>query len=100
MALDNICIPAINWCDDVESGEEDWEARGFVRHNNLLPQLYLVQLVLPNANGNIEVLPMPLDDANRGALSVTISGKYPATLIVSGLTRYTTEIAAYQIDIK
>lgn len=100
MAIDNICIPAIDWCDDAESDDEEWEAQGFVRHNNILPQQFVVQLILPDANGNITVLPMPLDEANQGELSVTISGKYPATLVISGLTRYTTEVATYQIEIK
>ena len=84
---------------DVESGEEDWDAHGFVRHNNVLPQLFLVQLILSDADGNNTVLPLALDEDNQGELSVTLSGKHPAVLVVSGMTRYTTEVASYEITI-
>jgi immune inhibitor A len=100
MAIDNICVSAVNFCDDVEQGPGDWEAQGFVRHNNALPQSYLVQVVVPGDDGSVTVLPFSLDAANQGTITITVGGQKPAMLVISGLTRYTTETADYQIEIE
>jgi len=98
LAIDNICVEAIDWCDDVESGAEGWEAAGFLRHNNVLEQHFSVTVVVPRERGEVEVLEVPLDVANRGELTFEI-GDEPAYLVVSGLTRYTTEVAPYEFSI-
>lgn len=98
LAVDNICVEAIDWCDDVESGDEGWEAAGFLRHNNVLEQHFSVTVVVPRERGEVEVLEVPLDVANRGELTFEI-GDEPAYLVVSGLTRYTTEVAPYEFSI-
>ncbi|HLV45155.1 MAG TPA: hypothetical protein VKY39_09365, partial [Aggregatilineales bacterium] len=98
LAVDNICVEAIDWCDDVESGDEGWEAAGFLRHNNVLEQHFSVTVVVPRGRGEVEVLEVALDGANRGELTFEI-GDEPAYLVVSGLTRYTTEVAPYEFSI-
>jgi len=45
VCLDDISIPELGFLDDVESERPDWEARGFVRSNNRLPQRFLLQLI-------------------------------------------------------
>lgn len=96
LALDNICIDAINWCDNAESDPGDWEASGFVRHSNLLEQRFMVQVIVPEGSGGTQVLRVPLDAANRGEIAFTLRAGQTATLVVSGLTRYTTEPATYR----
>ena len=98
MAVDNICIRAIDFCDDVESGANGWNARGFVRFDNLLAQRYLIQMALPASDGSITVLPFLLDASNSGEMTIDI-GSRPATLVISGLTRFTTEPAPYHLEI-
>lgn len=100
MAVDNVCVAAVNFCDDVESGPGQWETQGFVRHNNILPQRFLVQVVLPRDDGSVTVLPFSLDADNRGELTIVVGNGQPATLVVSGLTRYTTQTATYQIELE
>lgn len=100
MAVDNICVAAVNFCDDVESGPGGWETQGFVRHNNILPQYFSVQVVLPGDDGSATVLTFPLDADNRGELTIVVDDRQPAILVVSGLTRYTTQMATYQIEIE
>ncbi len=95
LAIDNICVAEISFCDNVEGGQNGWEAGGFVRHDNVLPQRYRVQVVLPAGDGTASILQMPLDDQNRGRLSIVINEYHPATLVISGMTRYTTEPAPY-----
>jgi len=74
-------------------------SQGFVRHNNVLPQNFGVQVILPNGVGNFEVLPFPLDAHNQGEFSFTIDQSDPAVLVVSGLTRYTTQPAEYSFEV-
>lgn len=99
LALDNLCLPALGWCDDVESADPGWEARGFLRHANVLPQRYLVQLIHARADGSFQIIRLELDGDNRGSLDVLLDGLHPSILIVSGLTRHTTEPALYRVDI-
>ena len=99
MAIDNVCVPALDFCDDAESGAGEWMAQGFVRHDNTLPQNFGVQVILPDEAGNVEVLPFPLDEHNQGELSFTINQPYPAVLVVSGLTRHTTQVAEYSFEV-
>ncbi|MBN1311888.1 MAG: immune inhibitor A [Anaerolineae bacterium] len=99
MAVDNICITEIDFCDDAEQGTGEWDAQGFVRHNNILPQRFLVQVVLPVGDGSVAVLPFPLNANNQGEMTIEVGSRQAATLVVSGLTRYTTESAEYQIEI-
>lgn len=100
MGVDNICVAEVDFCDNGESGPGEWEAQGFVRHNNTLSQRFLVQVILPGNDGLVTVLPFALDADNHGELIIAVGNRYPATLVVSGLTRYTTQMAEYRIEIK
>lgn len=98
MAVDNICIHTISFCDNVESGDNGWEALGFVRLDNLLPQRYLVQIILPVDGGKTSILPFALDTNNAGEKTIDV-GASPAVLAISGLTRFTTVSAPYHLEI-
>lgn len=43
--FDDFEIPEIGWKDDVEGGENGWEAAGFIRSNVTLPQHFWVQVI-------------------------------------------------------
>lgn len=45
LCLDDIAIPELGYYDDVESDGGGWQAQGFVRSNNTLPQRFLLQLI-------------------------------------------------------
>jgi hypothetical protein len=45
------------------------------------------------------VLPFPLDAHNQGEFSFTIDQGEPAVLVVSGLTRHTTQPAQYSFEV-
>ncbi|MBN1119729.1 MAG: immune inhibitor A [Anaerolineae bacterium] len=98
MAVDNVCVEAIGWCDNVEDGVGEWEARGFLRHDNVLPQRYGIQLVTVDGN-TVEVSTLALDENNRGEWTFEIGRGEQVTLVVSGMTRYTTEQADYQLTV-
>lgn len=99
LAIDNLCIDAIGWCDDAESADAGWQPAGFVRHDNTLAQRFIVQAIVPERNGNVQVLHMPLDAGNQGSVSFTVENGSPATLAISGLTHHTTETADYTLTV-
>jgi immune inhibitor A len=94
--LDDIGIPEIGFSDDAEGGLNGWQAEGFVRIENVLPQRFLVQVI--EIGDEVTVRSIPLDETNYGTLTLTGLGSTldRAILIVSGLTPVTTEPASYQ----
>ncbi len=93
--VDDIAIPAIGYFDDVEAGTGGWQAAGFARIDNILPQRYAVQAIVEGAQPSVER--MPLDAANDGHLTIAGLGQdvKRVVLVVSGLTPFTTEAAPY-----
>ncbi|MCC6904863.1 MAG: immune inhibitor A [Anaerolineae bacterium] len=99
MFIDNVRIDAISFYDDMESGDNGWETRGFIRHNNAIPQEFVVQLITLNRDGTLSVERMALDDANRGVFNLTLDDQSETILAISGLTRHTTELALYTLTV-
>ncbi|MCB0168413.1 MAG: immune inhibitor A [Anaerolineae bacterium] len=95
--IDDISIPEIGFFDDVEHGTDDWQAEGFVRIDNVLPQPFVLQLIEIGETG-VEVRRIPLDDTNYGTFTVEGLGSniQKAVMIVSGAAPVTTEPASYQ----
>jgi hypothetical protein len=96
--LDDISIPELNYNADFESGEDGWDGQGMVRIDNFLPQQFVVQLIKQGSDTTVERV--PLTDSNLGTITFDLQTGETATLVVSGLTLYTTELASYQIDIQ
>jgi hypothetical protein len=96
--LDDIQIDAINYQEDFESGEGDWEAAGFVRVENALPQTY--RLTLITKGDTTTVTHIPLNPDQTAEIPLSLNSGEEAVLIVTGTTRFTRLPAAYQIEIK
>jgi hypothetical protein len=98
-AIDDIAIPEIGYSDDAEGGEGDWQAAGFVRTDNVLPQKYIVQVI--ESSRSTRVVPVPLDGQNRGSHTIAGFGKNisKATLVVTAHAPTTTEPIEYQLGV-
>jgi hypothetical protein len=96
--LDDLAIPELNFTADFEQEDGGWEAAGFVRMDNLLPQTFVVQVIRLGTQTTVERV--PLDESNQGALTLTLAAGEDAVLVVSGTTPFTTEVASYQFEIK
>jgi hypothetical protein len=92
--LDNITIPELDLWDDVEAGEGNWVADGFIRSALILPQEWLVQLV-KLGDGQTTVERLELNEDNSGSWLVQLGAGERAILVISGCTRVTTEQAEY-----
>jgi hypothetical protein len=82
-----------------DSGDGGWQAQGFFRTNNLLPEKYSVQLISLSADGAARVQRLPLAEDQTGEWSVPLSQLKNAVLVLSALARTTTEPAAYRLTI-
>jgi hypothetical protein len=91
-------IPELEYQGDFEEGEDGWVAEGFVLVDNLLPQTFIVQVI--HENGITEILPLELDGANSGSLTLDLGNNGRAVLVVSGSTPFTTEIASYEFTVE
>jgi hypothetical protein len=95
LLLDDFAVPEIGYWDDAEAGDSGWQAAGFARINNILPQRFLVRTV--EIGDSLQVRAMTLDQANRGQITVTGLGDTVdrVVLVISGVTRFTNEPATY-----
>jgi len=97
--VDDICIPELGFADDVEGGEGEWMAAGFVRMDNVLPQRYIVQLITLGDQASVQRV--TLDEGGQGSGEIRGLGTVipRAALVVSGATPVTTEAARYRYTI-
>ena len=97
LIVDNIRIPEIDYATDFENGLDGWDARGFVRLQNVLPQSYRVLVV--RVGSGVSVEEVNLDERMAGSLTVTASEDEDVYLIVLGTARYTRQKTTYQFII-
>jgi hypothetical protein len=102
--LDDVSIPQIGYQADFENNDGGWQADGFVRIQNSLPQTYRLTLIRRDANG-VTVTPVALNADNTADIPLAVEAQNIASLpdfilIVSGTSRYTTEKAGYRFSIK
>ncbi|MGC8947460.1 MAG: hypothetical protein ACP5N6_15040 [Anaerolineae bacterium] len=91
-ALDDIRIPEIGFMDDGEQGDNGWQAQGFIRTNNLLPQRFIVQLIERGRETRVRRLPLAEDQTGRWDIRVG-GDTTEAILVVSAVAPVTTEVA-------
>ncbi len=97
--LDDVEIPEIGYFTDFEQDDGGWQAQGFVRIQNLIPQKYIVSLIL--LGDKTWVIPLELNEANQAVIPVQIGKQTKEIiLVVSGASRYTRQKAGYQVTIQ
>ena len=99
LSLDDISIPELGYHTDVETGADGWEAAGWARVTESVPQQYLVQLI--TLGGQTRVQRLQLDDQMQGTLTLEAAdqGTGHAVLVISALAPATTEPAVYSYQI-
>jgi hypothetical protein len=98
MAIDDIRVDAIDYASDLEGDEGGWQADGFVRIENALPQSYRLSLV--TYGDEITVTPLALDADNTLSTDISLTGDiYNAVLVISGTTPFTRQSALYTVEL-
>jgi immune inhibitor A len=98
LALDSVSIPELGYSDGFEGATADWEAAGFVRHNNVLPQVFIAQLIEPGGKPRVVELPIGTDGIGRWEIPLG-NDLQEAVVVISGATPITLEPAAYAVQI-
>jgi len=99
MVIDDIRLDAVGYFSDLEEDDGGWEAEGFVRIQNVLPQTYRLSMI--TFGDEITVTHIPLDESNQASLNLNIGSDVDSiVLVVSGTTPYTRQRAEYQIGIE
>ncbi len=99
LCLDDFVIEETGWSDDTED-DGGWEADGFARVNNLLPEKFLVQVVRKAPGGSAEVTRLLLDGQADGEIRLAGVNADPAervAVIVSAVTREAGSRAGYVV---
>lgn len=98
MAIDDIRVDAIGYASDLEQDEGGWQADGFVRIENVLPQTYRLSLI--TYGDEITVTPLELDADNTLRTDISLTGDtYYAVLVISGTTPFTRQTATYTVEL-
>jgi immune inhibitor A len=98
LLLDDVKIDAINYQSDFETDDGGWQAKGFVRVENVLPQTY--RLALITKGDTTTVTQISLNPDQTADIPLSLKSGEDATLVVTGTTRFTRLPAAYQVEIK
>ena len=97
-AVDDVSIAEIGYTSDFETDGDEWEAAGFIRHANVLPQEWLVQLVLYGNQTTVQRL--PLNDDQTGEWEIPLGGNVrQAVVAISAFAPVTTEPASYNYTV-
>jgi hypothetical protein len=97
--LDEVEIGAIGYREGFEDSQGGWEAKGFVRLFNQIPQTFQVVIVETGEYDRIRVV--QLDEHQRAEIPVSFRDEVQGlTLIVIGTSRYTWQPASYQFSLE
>ncbi len=95
LLVDDIAIPEIGYFTDFEQDDGGWEAAGFVRIQNVLPQTYRLSLIRIGKITTVETLTLNAD--NSLELPLEFGGDLrEVVLVISGTTRFTRQPTAYR----
>jgi hypothetical protein len=99
--LDDVSVPAINYSTNFENDDNSWKSDGFARIENTVPQTFRLALITNTSNGTtVQIIPVAPDQSADIPLSIGQNGIKDVVLVVNGTTRFTRELAPYQISIK
>lgn len=95
LLLDDVSIPAIGYFSDFEQDDGGWEARGFARIHNSLPQVFRVTLLTLGSETEVEFI--EVSASQSAEINLDFDQYDEAVLIISGVTPFTRSDAAYTL---
>jgi hypothetical protein len=96
--LDDVFVPQIGYFTDFENDDGGWQAEGFVRIRNILPQTYRLALITIGKDTSVEHIPLGMD--MTAEVPIHIGGNIKeVVLVVSGTTRFTRQKANYWVSV-
>lgn len=99
LLLDDVSIPAIDYSADFETDNGGWDPEGFVRIENRLPQFFRLSLIKEGNEKSVETFNVQPGEPFQIKLDFGRDME-EAVLVVSGVTRFTRQPAAYQFSLE
>jgi hypothetical protein len=96
--LDDVSIPEIGYFTDFEQDDGGWQAEGFVRIKNTLPQTFRLALIHLGQETGVEKIDLPAGNVVELPLQFN-QGNEAFVLVISGSTPFTRQKARYQVSI-
>jgi len=98
--LDDVSIPEVAYFSDFEQDDGGWEASGFARVENSLPQTFRLALLTRTGDGfTVDMIPLTPDQTAEIAIHMS-DDVQEVVLVVTGTTRFTRQPASYEIEIR
>lgn len=99
LLLDDISIPAIGYFEDFENGDGGWQAAGFVRIQNVLPQTFRLALI-EQRRGQTQVQYLPVSPDQKADVSFELKPGERIVMVVTATARITHQPAGYEFEIR
>jgi hypothetical protein len=104
LCLDDFALQAVEFADDVETDKEGWIAEGFIRHDNRLPQEYIVRAIeVSEGEFGVEtrIHDLAVDADGRGEWRFEgFDEVRRVILVISAVAPATTEPAPYTLSLQ
>ncbi len=97
--IDDVTIPEIGYSTDFESDEDGWQPDGFIRHANVLPQRWIVQLITFGRQTTVERLELAEEQSGQWSIPLD-SSTSRAVVAISAYAPVTTEPASYALEVE
>ncbi|HEC61916.1 MAG TPA: hypothetical protein ENI27_06635 [bacterium] len=92
--LDDVAIPQISYFTDFENDNGGWEAAGFARIQNILPQNFRLALITYGQETTVQYLSLSADNV----VDIPLNFAGDVVLVVTGTTRFTRQPATYRFN--
>ncbi len=93
MMIDDIAIPEIGYFTDLEADDGGWEAEGWVRIKNVLPQTFELAWISLGDETTVEYIPLGVN--NTAQILIDIREDEAGVLVIVPTTRFTRQPADY-----
>lgn len=97
-SVDDVSIPEIGFRDDAEQ-DMGWDARGWVRTNNLVAQSYMVQVIEFGKDIQVKQIPVTAQNTANFTIPGFGTGLNRAVIVIAALAPVTTQPAAYELNV-
>jgi len=98
LLLDDVSIESIGYFEHFEEGDGGWQAEGFIRVQNRIPQTF--RLAIIERGQNVVVTEIAFDTQNRAEYTLTVrEGLEDLILVVTATSDFSWLPAEYQLEI-
>ncbi len=98
LALDDVSIPAIHYSSGFESDDGGWQADGFARVEDDLPQTFRLALIVKGDKTTVQNITLTPDQT--ADIPLSLKAGQNAVLVVTGTERFTRLRAGFTLEIK